>query len=171
MAIELMTYSEFGEELDLTQQLIAEMLGEIGIETELTRNEGTILWADYASGGLEQNGKFDLNLWDDGYQGVDPTDFLWFYYHSEASQPDNGWNIVRWKNPEMDALIDQAYTLDDDLRKELFCQMADLMEAELPNIPLFSIINADAYAVRLQGIKSNVNDVVTWNVADWTLAR
>jgi hypothetical protein len=34
---------------------------------------------------------------------------------------------------------------------------------------LFSTINADAYADRLQGIQSNINDVVTWNAADWMI--
>lgn len=171
LAFELATYSEFGNELELTQQLIAEMLGKVGMKAELAMYEGSVMWADTAGGGLEQNGDFDLNLWDDGYPGIDPTDFLRYLYHSESAEPDAGWNVMRWKNAEVDALIDEAYTLDEIRRKELFCQMADILADELPIIPLFTIMNADAHTSRLQGIQSSVNDLVTWNAADWTLVK
>ncbi len=172
MAIELMTYGEYGEELELAHQLIGEMLGEIGFKVDLSVIEGAVLWADYASGGLEQTGDFDLNLYDDGYPGIDPTDNqLWYYYYTAAAEPDYGWNVGRWSNAEFDALLDEAYTLDEDYRKELFCQMADIMDAELPQILLWSAIGADAFSDRLQGGQSTTNDLPTWNVADWTLSE
>ena len=170
MEIELMTYGEYGEELELAHQLIGEMLGEIGIKVELSVIEGAVLWADYESGGLEQTGDFDLNLYDDGYPGIDPTDNqLWYYYYTAAAEPDYGWNVGRWSNADFDALLDEAYTLDEDYRKELFCQMADIMDAELPQILLWSAIGADAFSARLQGGQSTTNDLPTWNVADWTI--
>jgi peptide/nickel transport system substrate-binding protein len=171
MSMEFMTYAEYGEALELAQQLIGEMLGKIGIELELSIVEGSVLWADYESGGIEQQGNFDLNLWDDGYAGVDPTDYLWELYDSEAAQPDQGWNITRWINPDFDGLLDNAYTLDEAYRKELFCQMAQLLEEQLPNILLFSTVNADAYSARIEGVQSNINDVVSWNVADWKIVK
>lgn len=169
MKLEFMTYGEYGEALELAQQLMGEMLAKIGMATELSVVEGSIMWADYQSGGIEQQGNFDLNLWDDGYPGIDPTDFLWELYYSEAAEPDNGWNVVRWKNADFDALLDEAYTLDEAYRQDLFCQMAELLEEELPIIPLFSTVNADAYSARLEGVQSTVNDLVTWNVADWVV--
>jgi len=171
MQMEFMTYAEYGEPLELTQQLIAEMLGQVGIKLQLTVLEGSVLWADYESGGIEQRGEFDLNMWDDGYSGVDPTDFLWELYYSAASEPDDGWNVGRWKNEEFDALLDEAYTLDEGYRQELFCQMAELLDKEIPEILLFSTMNADAYSARLEGVQTTVNDVVTWNVADWQLVE
>jgi peptide/nickel transport system substrate-binding protein len=169
MSVELITYQEYGEPLELTQQLIAEMLGKIGIQTQLTVLEGSIMWADYQSGGIEQRGEFDIDLYDDGYPGVDPTDFIWQYYHSDSATPDLGWNVGRWMNPDFDALLDEAYTTDESVRRDVFCQMAKILDDELPQILLFSTINADAYRTRIQGVQSNVNDIVTWNVADWKL--
>jgi peptide/nickel transport system substrate-binding protein len=171
MSMEFITYAEYGEPLELTQQLIAEMLGKIGIELKLTVVEGSVLWADYASGGIEQQGEFDLNMWDDGYSGVDPTDFLWELYYSEAAQPDSGWNVGRWMNEDFDALLDEAYTLDEEYRQELFCQMAEILDKEVPEILLFSTINADAHSTRVQGVQSTVNDIVTWNIADWKVVK
>jgi peptide/nickel transport system substrate-binding protein len=171
LAFELATYSEFGNELELTQQLIAEMLGKVGMKVELAMYEGSVVWADTAGGGLEQNGNFDLDLWDDGYPGIDPTDYLRYLYHSESAEPDAGWNVMRWKNAQFDALLDESYTLDEAKRKQLFCQMATILADELPVIPLFTVMDADAHSSRLQGVQSSVNDLVTWNVADWTLAK
>lgn len=169
MHMEFMTYAEYGEPLELMQQLIGEQLGQIGIKLDLSVVEGSVMWADYGSGGIEQQGNFDLNLWDDGYAGVDPTDFLWELYYSSAAEPDGGWNVVRWINADFDALLDQAYTLDEAYRQDLFCQIAQLLEEQLPVILLFSTVNADAHSARLEGVQSTVNDLVTWNVADWVV--
>jgi peptide/nickel transport system substrate-binding protein len=171
LAMEMSTYSEYGNELELTQQLIGEMLKAAGMDVELSMVEGAVMWADTSSGGTEQNGEYDLDLWDDGYPGVDPTDYLWYLYHSESAEPDNGWNVMRWKNPEFDTLLESAYTLDETARKDAFCQMANILAEQVPVLPLFSTVNADAYSTRLVGVQSSINDLVTWNVADWTLVK
>ncbi len=171
MSLEIMTYAEYGEELELAQQLIGESLEAIGFDIELSVIEGAILWAPYDDGGIEQNGDFDLNLWDDGYPGTDPTDnMMWYYYHTDAAWPDYGWNVGRWSNEEFDALYDELFYLDEEYRSEVFCQMADILEAELPQILLWSAIDATGFSNRIVGGQSTVNDVFTWNIADWTLA-
>jgi peptide/nickel transport system substrate-binding protein len=169
MTLDFYTYSEYGEPLQLTQQYIADNLKKIGIKAELNSFEGSVMWADPGSGGIEQNGDFELDLWDDGYSSTDPTDYLWELYASEAATPGNGWNIVRWQNEEFNALLGEAYTLDEAKRKDIFCQMAKILDEQVPVILLFSTVNADAYSIRLSGIRSNINDLVTWNVADWKI--
>jgi peptide/nickel transport system substrate-binding protein len=171
MSMENMIYAEYGEELELAQQLVAEMLRAIGIDLQLSIIEGTILWADYESGGVEQQGDFDLNMWDDGYPGIDPTDHLWFYYYSSAAEPDYGWNVGRYMSEEFDALLDEAYVLDEEYRKEVFCQIADLLDQDLPQILLWSELEANGYSTRIEGVQSTVNDLVTWNVADWQIVE
>jgi len=171
MSMEFVIYAEYGEELELAQQLIAEQLGDLGMALELSKVEGPLLWADYESGGLEQNGQFEVNMWDDGYFGIDPTDFLWTYYYTDAQEPDYGWNITRWSNEEFDALLDEAYTLDEEYRTELFCQMAEILDEEVPQIILWTAFDATAHSNRLQGVQATVNDMVTWNVADWKVVE
>ncbi len=171
MKAELMIYSEYGEPLDLSQQLIGEMLKKIGMDVSLSSVQGSVMWGDYNSGGLEQRGNFSLDMYDDGYAGLDPLPFLQNYYASSSTEPDNGWNVGRWKNADFDKLLEQAATLDEAQRKQAFCQMAQILDRELPQILLFSTINADAYSTRMSGVQANINDVVTWNVADWTLTK
>jgi len=170
MKLDFYTYAEYGEPLQLTQQYIADNLKKIGIEAQLNTFEGSVMWADPGSGGIEQNGDFELDLWDDGYSSTDPTDFLWEIYAAESAKPGNGWNIVRWQNDEFNTLLGEAYTLDEAKRKELFCQMAKILDEQVPVIMMFSTVNADAYSSRLAGVQSNINDLVSWNAADWKIS-
>jgi len=169
MNTEFLVYGEWGETLELAHQLIAEDLNELGMGTELGVVEGSQLWGTYDDGGIEQNGNFDLDMWDDGYAGNQLTDFLWVYYHTDAQEPDMGWNVERWSNEDFDALLDETYTLDEEYRKELFCQMAVILDEELPSIPLFAAVEAAGFSARIQGVEDNGNDMITWNIADWTL--
>jgi peptide/nickel transport system substrate-binding protein len=171
MEMEFITYAEYGEALSLTQQFIAEELKQIGISTSLSVVEGSVLWAASTDGGIEQSGNFDMDIYDDGYAGTDPTDFLQSYYSSAAAVPDSGYNYGDWINKDFDSLLDQAYTLDEESRKEVFCQMAGVLEDQLPEALLFTGVDADAHSTRLQGVQSTTNDLVTWNAADWTLAK
>lgn len=169
MEMEFITYPEFGEPLILTQQLIAEMLSDIGIKANISVVEGSILWDQAENGGIEQSGNFDMDIWDDGYPGIDPTDYIWEMYSQEALVPGFGNNVMRYNNPEVDALIDEAYTLDEASRKETFCAIAERLDEDIPMVYLFTTPNAEAYSARIEGVQSSVNDMVTWNIADWTL--
>ena len=168
---DLLTYSEYGEPLILTQQLIGEMLNTVGIQANLTQAEGSVIWADSSSGGIEQSGNYNMDLYDDGYAGADPSSFLRYYYSSANAVPDMGWNVVRFKNTQFDSLLDQANTLDMQTRQTAFCQMATILDEQLPQILLFTTLNAEAYSTRLGNIQANINSVVSWNVADWSVAK
>jgi peptide/nickel transport system substrate-binding protein len=170
MSFELAIY-DYGEELDLAQQLVAEQLAEIGMETNLVMVEGAIMWADSESGGTEMNGNFDLDMWDDGYAGYDPSDHLWYYYYSEAALPDYGFNIVRWINEDADYYIDESYYLDEEYRQEVFCELATLLDEEVPQILLFTTSDIDSYSLRVTGVQATTNDIMTWNIADWQIVQ
>ena len=169
MEMGFLTYAEYGEPLTLTQQLIAEELSAIGIKLNINVVEGSVLWDLAENGGIEQSGNFDIDIWDDGYAGVDPTDYVWETYSKAAMTPGNGWNFFRWDNPAVDALINETYTLDEQTRKDTFCAIGDFINEEVPIIHLFTVPNADAYSARIEGPQSSVNDLITWNIADWKI--
>lgn len=169
MEMEFITYAEYGEPLELTQQFIAEQVGKLGIKLNLKIVEGSILWAATTDGGIEQNGNFDMDIWDDGYSSVDPTDYLYSYYSADSAVPDYGYNFMRWSNDDFETLLGNVYTLDEEQRKKDFCEMAAILEEELPQLLLFTAVNADAHSARLQNVQTSANDLVTWNAADWTL--
>ena len=157
--------------MELAQQLMAENLGEVGFDLDLEKIQGTIMWDTYDAGGLEQTGDFDLNMWDDGYPGTDPSDHLWYMYYSEAAEPDWGWNVGRWINEDADYYIDESFWLEEEYRQEVFCELAKILDEEVPQILLFTAIDADAYSTRLKGVQATINDIMTWNVADWKVVE
>ncbi|MFL7892605.1 MAG: peptide ABC transporter substrate-binding protein [Anaerolineales bacterium] len=172
MTMEFAIYSEYGEALVLAQQYIAENLADIGIGTELLSIEGAVMWAPSEDGGTEQSSNFELDMWDDGYPGVDPTDYqLWAYYYSEATEENGGFNVGHYANPDFDALLDEAYTLDEDYRKEIFCEIAQILDEDLPQILLYTTLEVHGVNTRLDGVQPSVNDPLTWNVADWTISE
>jgi peptide/nickel transport system substrate-binding protein len=111
MTMEYAIYAEYGETLELAHQLIAENWKSIGVDTELQIIEGAIMWAEEEDGGTEIAGLYEMDMWDDGYPGTDPSDFIWTFYYSESD-----WNYGRWVNEDMDAWIDEFYTLDEEYR-------------------------------------------------------
>ncbi len=172
MSIEFAIYAEYGETLELAQQYIAEGLEAIGFDLELALVEGVIMWAPAEEGGTELSGNFDLDMWDDGYPGLDPTDYiLWAYYASDATAENEGFNVGRWANEDFDAWFYEAYTLDEEYRQEIFCELAPILAEELPQILLWTALDIHAINTRLQGVEANVNDPLTWNVADWTVTE
>ena len=60
---------------------------------------------------------------------------------------------------------------DEEYRKELFCQIAVILDEELPCIPLFVAEEAVGYNLRVKGVKNNGNDMITWNIADWKVVE
>jgi len=171
MSMEFAIYAEYGESLELAQQLIAEGLESIGFDLNLQIIEGAILWAPAEDGGTELAGNFDLDMWDDGYPGLDPTDnLIWTFYLSDNLE-DEGFNVGRYVNEDLDAWVDELYTLDEEYRQEVFCEIATILEEDLPQILLWSALEAHGVSARLQGVQPSANDPLTWNVADWTISE
>jgi len=164
MTMEFAIYAEYGETLELAQQLIAESWASIGIDTELQIIEGAVMWAEAEDGGTEIAGLFELDMWDDGYPGTDPSDFIWYPYYSESD-----WNYGQWVNEDADAWIDELFTLYEEDQIIAACELAAILEDELPVILLFSTLEMHGLSERLQGVLPSANDPVTWNVADWTI--
>ncbi len=171
MTMEFVIYAEYGETLEFAQQFIAEGWANIGLQTDLQIIEGTVLWAQVEDGGTELAGNFEMDMWDGGYAGVDPTGYMWDYYYYAS---DSEWNLANWTGEEAEtvaALIDELYTVDEEYRMEVFCDMALILEEELPSIVLFSTLEQFGLSDRLNGVRPTAFDIVTWNVADWTVTE
>lgn len=167
-------YAEFGELLLETHRQMQQMLLDVGIDMQIKSVEGTELWDTWTAKGLEIRGNFHLDLWDDGYFGVEPTDFLYDLYDPRAiptrNDPLAGLNVTRYRNPELVTIFDALRTpLRIVQREQYFCQIANILAEDLPTIPLLAL--PDDYAIhrRLQGISPHIYDTITWNAEDWIL--
>lgn len=94
------------------------------------------------------------------------------YWHSTAASDEPGnyaWNISGFRNPEADALMDQALvTNDKSERKALYEKFAVLMNQELPWIPLYCEDVVMGYNKALEGYAPSTYQVIH-NVENWVI--
>jgi peptide/nickel transport system substrate-binding protein len=175
LQLTLLTYDGWDALAD-AQKLIAQMLRELGIRvfTDLAGPED--LWGNWEEGGLEAHGQFDLDLWDEGYPGIDPTDYLTWRYASWSipSMADGGagGNVMRFTNPEVDRLLQQAQAQPDPMvRRQTFCQIQRVLADERPMLYLVYFSDTYAFSSQLQGLVINPNDALTWDVINWQVGQ
>jgi len=167
-------YAEFGDTLKKTHRQIELMLFDVGINIHPQAKEGVDLWGTWRDNGIEVRGTFHLDLWDDGYYGIDPTDYLYDLYDPRAiptvDDPLAGLNVMRYRNPALIDPFDALRTpLPDARRQAIFCQIAGILNDDLPVIPLLALPDYYAISPRLQGVAPHIYDAVTWNAGDWLL--
>jgi ABC-type transport system substrate-binding protein len=82
-----------------------------------------------------------------------------------------GGNVMRFTNPEVDRLLQQAHTqLEPSARLQTFCQIQDILSDERPMLYLVYFSDTHAFLSQLQGLVINPNDTLTWDVVNWQLA-
>ncbi|GAB4529832.1 MAG: peptide ABC transporter substrate-binding protein [Anaerolineae bacterium] len=175
LQLELLTYDDWDELAD-AQRLIAEMWRELGIRVFTDLTGPGDLWGNWEEGGLEAHGQFEVDLWDDGYPGLDPTDYLIWRYASWSipgmEDGGAGGNVMRFTNARLDQLVQQAHTqLDPQARLQIFCQIQELLAEERPMLYLVYFSDRHAFSSQLQGVVINPNDTLTWDVINWQLGQ
>ncbi len=73
------------------------------------------------------------------------------YYDSSAANVGN--NIPNYKNPKLDALLEQGRKTTGTARKQVYTQAQKLMATELPYLYLWYPQSITAYNTRLQGMR------------------
>lgn len=176
LVLESYTYLEASEAMIRAHQLIEEMLADVGIKLERKVVEGGKLWDTWANEGIELRGKFDLNLWDDGYFGVDPTIYMSDFFDPRGiptrDNPIAGLNASRYNNPDLVDLFDALHTpLPNNRRRALLCELAITLDQELPHIPLLALPDFYGISFDIRGVAPHIYDTVTWNAGDWQLTN
>jgi ABC-type transport system substrate-binding protein len=176
LVLQSYTYVEAPESVQRAHELIEEMLAEVGVKLERQVAEGGKLWDTWQGDGLEIRGNFDLDLWDDGYFGVDPTIYLTDLFDPRAiptrDNPVAGLNVSRYRNPNLANLFDALHTpLPNNRRRALLCELALTLDQDLPQIPLVAIPDLYAISIDLEGVAPHIYDTVTWNASEWRLVR
>lgn len=110
-------------------------LRRIGIEVVVRSAPDFATWAQRIS-----NYDFDMT-WDTVFNWGDPVIGVNRTYQSSNITPGVIWsNTQQYENPEADRLIDEAGTeLDPDRRKELYFQLQDILNEDLPVYPVYAV--------------------------------
>jgi len=136
--VPLMSMNETNPTMNRAAAMVSENWKAFGIDTSLDSQANP--WAIMQSGQYSTNLAWTIETW-----GGDPDLFFFLqYWHSKFYKPSGtqsaGSNNMRWKNPELDKIIEsiQKIPFDDPKAVELGQQFVKLAAQEMPITPLMS---------------------------------
>jgi peptide/nickel transport system substrate-binding protein len=156
------------------QALVMQDLKAVGIEVYIENAPLSVIVGTWDANSPTLRGNFDLVQYSTGVTGGaagDPNTLLPGLYGSwsiPSEQNKGGYNITRFSNPQADEWLKQAEKeLDQNKRKALYCQVAQLGYDSYNIVYLYQAGRAYAYRERLQGWIANGSNNVGWNAQDW----
>ncbi|SRR5579884_497915 len=171
-----LTYSTTtGDRLrEQTQQVIQEMLKNVGIEVEIKNQPSPVLLGSWAEGAPRAKGNYDILMYTTNAD-LDPQAHLYNYFAGDqvpTEQTKSGRNYHRIVDPELDkALNDAAATLDESARKAAYKVVAERISAGRGHIVLYNRLLIDPHKKYVVGPKVNIWDNLTWDAQNWWLNK
>jgi peptide/nickel transport system substrate-binding protein len=128
-------------------RVIASQLAEVGIDVEVRSFEFATFFSDVKKGNYQIATMQSTEI-------TEP-DFYFTFFHSSRwptpKDPD-GYNRWRYKNPEMDRLVEAGRVeLDPERRKQLYAEAQRIAAEDLPLIPLWHEDNVVLHNVDVHG--------------------
>ncbi|MCX6047043.1 MAG: peptide ABC transporter substrate-binding protein [Chloroflexi bacterium] len=171
LLLQIEGYTKFQPLQDL-EQALAEQFKAVGIETKIQNDESPVMFGSYADGSPRMTGNFDILVYDSTLP-IDPQSAVAAAYHSSAiPSADNpaGANYSRWINAAADAAIERAgRTVDIQQRQAAYCELAQLITTDLPELHLYRFTEGYGASNRLYGYQVNMWGSLTWDVQNWQL--
>ncbi len=119
-------------------------LGRVGIAVDIRSSEFQTLAADVLRGNFQM---YTLQ-----FVGVTDPDILRLVYHSQQAPPA-GLNRVRYRNPDVDRLIEEAAgATGATRRRELYAQAQRLIAGDVPYISLWYKTNVAIFQPDIHGV-------------------
>lgn len=140
-------------------QALQGQLAEAGIDLKLDVMDAATMF--------DRAGMHDYQLYvsQEALTAKDNNTLVYRNYHSDYIA-NNGPNQVEWNNPEADALLDAMVSeLDVAKRTEICRQFSELVQQDVPAVPLYYYYYFFAANSKLQGIeltKTLILDCSTW---------
>lgn len=142
------------------QQIVQQQLKDIGITVNIKNTAAETFFGKWTP-----EGTFEMGEWA-WLANPDPTITSLF---SADQQPPDGQNYYRYKNEKVTKLMKESdKEVDVNKRADLLRQVQDLMEKDLPLIPMYQRPVIQAYKDNLTG--PEVNPTLAgpfWNIGDW----
>lgn len=144
----------------------------IGVDMQIKNSAAAALVGSWERNGIVTRGNFDIAFFG-VTAGVDPAPTLGGRFHSDQIPREgktSGNNNMRYKNPEVDRLADEAgVTLDQSKRRTNYVRIQQVIAEDVPKIYLYYRANIEAVSDRVVGPKSHPARWLTWNTHEWGL--
>jgi len=148
LTMDLMVTSEYPETVSAAQ-VIADQLSDVGITVKI-RDLDFATW-------LDEQGKGNFDSFMLSWLGnIDPDEFYYAQHHSKGT-----FNFQGYSNPKVDQLLDQGKTeTDQDVRKGIYDQVAELIVDDASYIYLYNPDVAVAWAPEVEGFEPRADRAI-----------
>ncbi|MBN1582152.1 MAG: peptide ABC transporter substrate-binding protein, partial [Anaerolineae bacterium] len=158
-----------------TEQVIIEMMADIGIDMYIENVPSSELFGSYSAGAFRKHGQFDILLYTTTYD-IDPHGLISGYYGSENIPCDDnsgmGFNYSRWIDDEADKWLKIAGSNPDiTARKEAYQKVSERIADGRPHIYLYDRMEINAHVDYLKDWQTNIWETVNWNADSWWLEK
>lgn len=146
--------------------IIQANLKAVGIDVELEIMEFAALLDQVMA-----NHEFDLYLMGSSLDTDPDPKPIWHSSSASDEKGNSAWNIVGFRNPEADKLMDDALkTTNQDERKAYYKEFCKIVNEEAAEVLLYAPKVIKAYSGKLEGYDpSTFNDY--YNLTDWYLSK
>jgi peptide/nickel transport system substrate-binding protein len=133
------------ESTRLLGEALADQWRRIGVELELRSLEAATFYSDITRGSFQ--------LYTLRWVGANNDPDMFSYVFSSKREPPEGANRGHYRNPALDALIDeQRAEMDQSKRKALLSQIQKIVAEDEPYVNLFYIDNVCVHRARVTGV-------------------
>ncbi len=158
-----------------TEQVLLEMLGDVGIELYIENVPSSVLFGSWSSGAFRKHGNFDILMYTTS-PGVDPQSHVEGYFASwkipTEANGGSGFNYSRWIDEQFDEAIKAAGSTPDlEARKQYYQTAMERIAAGLPHIYLYDRSEIHLSRARVQGFSVNPWGNQTWNAGEWSVTQ
>ena len=158
-----------------TEQVIIEMMAEIGIDMYIENVPSSELFGSYSAGAFRKHGQYDILMYTTTY-GIDPQSHMEGYFASwQIPCDDNsgrGYNYSRWIDDEADEWIEIAGTSPDiAVRANAYQKAAERIAEGRPHIYLYDRMEINVHVDDMVGWENNTWETIAWNSEAWWLDR
>ncbi|HRN17478.1 MAG TPA: hypothetical protein PLU66_00235, partial [Trueperaceae bacterium] len=172
LSLDILGYTDF-RLLEQTELVIADMYSDLGVELNVRNVEQSVLFGGWSDGAVRKTGDFDILIYDTG-AGINPQAHVFELLDSSRIPTEEnggaGGNYSRWSNSQVDAWLDEAGSSPSlSVRKADYCNIAEAINEDLPQIYLYQFADGSALSVHLKGVEPNTWAGISWDVANWYL--
>ncbi len=154
-----------------SQVLVVEDMKAIGVEFFIENAPSSVVIGGWADNSPRKHGNFDIIMYTSN-GGVDihsQFETIFGSVNIPTEKNQNGTNYMRFNNSKVDDLLKQAAGEPDQAkRKDLYCQISQIVYDEAPAIYLYQRAQLHSFRDRVQGnVAGNPWENVGWDAANW----
>ncbi len=154
-----------------TEQIILEMMAEIGIEMYIENVPSAELFGSWDAGAFRKHGHFDIVMYTTN-DGIDPHEQMFGYFHSSQipveANAGEGFNYSRWINEAADAALAVAGSTPNTAERVAAYQtVCEQVDAELPHIFLYDRAEIHLTRANISGFEVTPWSAQMWNAEYW----